>query len=73
MNVHHQLRKCPAAVLAVLLSAFLAAAAYAQDKVAGDGALGKVHKAEGVKCVKCHGTAKKSVPVAQEMRLCCHG
>lgn len=73
MRDHHLARKYPAAVFAVLLSVFLATAAYAQDKVADDGALGKVHAAEGVKCVKCHGTAKKSVPVAQEKCLSCHG
>ena len=39
---HQLVRKCPAAVLAVLLSVFLATAAYAQDKVADDEWLGGV-------------------------------
>lgn len=73
MKDHHLVRKSLAAVFALLLSVFLATAANAQDNVADDGALGKVHTAKRVECVKCHGTAKKSVPVAQEKCLSCHG
>ncbi len=62
-----------AAVCVMLLSLLVAGPALAQDKMDDDGPLGRVHAAEGVKCVKCHGTAKKSVPVPQEKCLSCHG
>ncbi|NTV76185.1 MAG: hypothetical protein HGA66_18530, partial [Holophaga sp.] len=55
------------------MSMFMAAATQAQDRKDDDGALGRLHAAEGVKCVQCHGTAKKSVPVTQETCLSCHG
>ena len=62
-----------AAVCAILLSIFMVGAVHAQDSNDDDGPLGRQHAAEGVKCVKCHGTAKKSVPVPQERCLSCHG
>ncbi len=62
-----------AIVSSVLLSLFMATAAQAQERKDDDGPLGHQHAAEGVKCAKCHGTAKKSVPVPQETCLSCHG
>jgi len=63
-----------AAALALALATFFAAPALAQDTLGKpDGALGKVHAAEGYKCTKCHTTAKKTDPVPQETCLACHG
>ena len=45
----------------------------AQERKDDDGPLGRQHAVEGVKCVRCHGTAKKSEPVPQETCLSCHG
>ena len=61
-----------AAACAVTMSLSMAGAARADDS-AEDGPLGKIHKAQGVTCVKCHGTAKKSEPIPQERCVACHG
>ena len=63
-----------AAALALVFGSVLATSAFAQDTLTKpDGALGKVHAAEGYRCAKCHGTAKKTDPVPQETCLSCHG
>ena len=62
------------AALAFVIAGFIAIPAFAQDTLnKPDGALGKVHAAEGYKCTKCHTTAKKTDPVPQETCLSCHG
>ena len=61
-----------AAACAATLGLSTAGAAMAQDSTAEDGPLGKIHKAEGVTCVKCHGTAKKSEPIPLERCVSCH-
>ena len=64
--------KLLAAVFAALLGLFMASGASAQDTLKQQGALGKLHEDEGVKCAKCHGKADKAVPVPQEKCLNCH-
>jgi len=62
-----------ATACAAMLSLSMVGIAHGDDSTAEDGPLGKIHKAEGVKCVKCHGTAKKAEPIPQERCVACHG
>jgi hypothetical protein len=60
--------------LAACLSSFMAMAVQAQNEpLKSEGPLGKLHADEKVKCVKCHGTAKRTEPVSMETCLGCHG
>lgn len=60
--------------LAVFLSSFMALAVQAQNEpLKSEGPLGKLHADDKVKCVKCHGTAKRTEPVSMETCLGCHG
>jgi hypothetical protein len=72
-NPHSWPGRILAIACAMLLSMVMVATAQAQERKDDDGPLGRLHSAEGVKCVQCHGKAKKSEPVPQETCLSCHG
>jgi hypothetical protein len=62
------------ASLGVILAFLFIGKAFAQDVPrSDDGPLGRLHAAKNVKCVECHGTAKKTAPVPMEKCLSCHG
>ena len=73
MKFMHLIGALTAAACAMALSLSMVSISHADESTADDGPLGKIHNAEGVKCVKCHGTAKKTDPVPQETCLSCHG
>ena len=67
------LRNFLSATLALMVGVFLAGAVGAQDATrTTEGPLGKLHDDNSVRCVKCHGEAKKSEPVSMETCLSCH-
>lgn len=70
----NHLAKLFCAGLGLFLSVFLAGPLQAQNEpLAAEGPLGKLHANEGIKCVKCHGKAKRTDPVPLETCLDCHG
>ena len=73
MKFMHLIGALAAAACAVTLSLSMVSISHADETTADDGPLGKIHNAAGVKCVKCHGTAKKSEPIPLERCLACHG
>ena len=62
-----------AATLTLALNVALAGVARADDASTTFSPLGKVHVDKDVKCADCHGTARKSAPVALEKCLACNG
>ncbi len=74
MRTTQILRSFRRAVFGLALAACFAAPALAQNQPDKPyGPLGKVHAAEGYKCVKCHTSGKLEAKIPQETCLSCHG
>ena len=68
------LQTLASASITLFLTLVLAGAGHAATAAkAGEGVLGRLHAASGVKCAACHENVKKPLAVSMEKCLTCHG